>query len=100
MGISLIRPTAVSLLLAALCGCASQSELASIRLDRDNPKFKTRGCQDTLAAAETHKELKNTRMVASPVLLFFSAEKNSRTGEATMRVFLSSLCVSAAASVS
>jgi hypothetical protein len=72
MGISLIRPTAVSLLLAALCGCASQSELASIRLDRDNPKFKTRGCQDTLAAAETHKELKNTRMVASPILLFFS----------------------------
>jgi hypothetical protein len=72
MGHSFIRPAAVSLLLTALCGCASQSELASIRLDRDHPKFKTRGCQDALAAAETHKEIKNTRMVVSPVLLFFS----------------------------
>jgi len=72
MGISSIRLIAAALLLTGLCSCASQSELTAIRLDRDNPKFKTRGCQDTLAAAEAHKELKTTRMVASPILLFFS----------------------------
>ncbi|MFM7483975.1 MAG: hypothetical protein ACKO2S_06930, partial [Burkholderiaceae bacterium] len=61
-----------SLLLAALTGCASQSEMTAIRLDRDNPKFKSAGCQDSLSSAETHKDIKMARTIASPVLLFFS----------------------------
>lgn len=59
-------------LLAAVTGCASQSELTAIRLNRDNPKYKSSGCQDSLAAAETHKNIKTARTIASPVVLFFS----------------------------
>ena len=60
------------LLLSALAGCASQSELTARRLDRDNPKFKTAGCQDSLSAAEAHRDIKKVRTIASPVLLFVS----------------------------
>ena len=60
------------LLLSALAGCASQSELTARRLDRDNPKYKTAGCQDSLSAAEAHRDIKNVRTIASPVLLFVS----------------------------
>ena len=60
------------LLLSALAGCASQSELTARRLDRDNPKYKTAGCQDSLSAAEAHRDIKRARTVASPVLLFLS----------------------------
>ncbi|MFM7657341.1 MAG: hypothetical protein ACKO5Z_01955 [Burkholderiaceae bacterium] len=66
------RLVLTSTLLAALTGCASQSEMTAIRLDRDNPKFKSAGCQDSLSAAETHKDIKKARTIASPVLLFFS----------------------------
>ena len=58
--------------LVVISSCASQSELTSIRLDRDHPKFKTKGCQDSLSAAETHRDLKSARTIASPVLLFLS----------------------------
>ncbi len=60
------------LLLSALAGCASQSELTARRLDRDNPKYKTAGCQDSLSAAEAHRDIKRARTIASPVLLFVS----------------------------
>ena len=60
------------LLLSAIAGCASQSELTARRLDRDNPKYKTAGCQDSLSAAEAHRDIKNVRTIASPVLLFVS----------------------------
>jgi hypothetical protein len=60
------------LLLSVLAGCASQSELTARRLDRDNPKYKTAGCQDSLSAAEAHRDIKRARTVASPVLLFLS----------------------------
>jgi hypothetical protein len=60
------------LLLSTLVGCASQSELTARRLDRDNPKFKTAGCQDSLSAAESHRDIKRARTVASPVLLLLS----------------------------
>jgi hypothetical protein len=60
------------LLLSVLAGCASQSELTARRLDRDNPKYKTAGCQDSLAAAEAHRDIKKARTIASPVLLFLS----------------------------
>lgn len=60
------------LLLSALAGCASQSELTARRLDRDNPKYKTSGCQDSLSSAEAHRDIKTARTIASPVLLFLS----------------------------
>jgi len=60
------------LLLSAIAGCASQSELTARRLDRDNPKYKTAGCQDSLSAAEAHRDIKKVRTIASPVLLFLS----------------------------
>jgi len=66
------RLVLVLTLLAAVGGCASQSELTAIRLDRDNPKFKSAACQDSLAAAETHKDIKKARTIASPVVLFLS----------------------------
>jgi len=66
------RLVLTSTLLAAVTGCASQSEMTAIRLDRDNPKFKSAGCQDSLSSAETHKDIKMARTIASPVLLFFS----------------------------
>ena len=58
--------------LAVISSCASQSELTAIRLDREHPKFKTKGCQDSLSAAETHRDLKSARTIASPALLFLS----------------------------
>lgn len=66
------RLVLASVLLAAVTGCASQSELTAIRLDRDNPKFKSSACQDSLSAAETHKDIKKARTIASPVVLFLS----------------------------
>lgn len=66
------RRATAFLLIAGMSGCASHSEQTAIWLDRTNPKFKTQGCQDSLAAAELHRDIKTTRMVASPVLLFLS----------------------------
>ena len=60
------------LLLSTLIVCASQSELTARRLDRDHPKYKTAGCQDTLSAAEAHRDIKRARTIASPVLLLVS----------------------------
>lgn len=60
------------LLLSTLASCASQSELTARRLDRDHPKYNTPGCQDSLSAAESHRDIKKARTIASPVLLFFS----------------------------
>jgi hypothetical protein len=60
------------ILLSAVAGCASQSELTARRLDRDHPKYKTSGCQDSLSAAEAHRDIKKVRTIASPVLLYLS----------------------------
>ena len=59
-------------LFCALAGCASQSELTARKLDREHPKFTTQSCQDSLSAAETHRDLKKARTIASPVVLFLS----------------------------
>lgn len=72
MRLFVVRGGAGALLLAALCGCASQSELTSKRLDRENPKYVTQGCQDSLSAAQTHRGIKQARTIASPVVLFLS----------------------------
>ena len=72
MRASTVRLFASVLVLSALAGCASQSELTARRLDRDNPKYSTAGCQDSLSAAEAHRDIKKARTIASPVLLFLS----------------------------
>lgn len=59
-------------LLCTLAGCASKSEQTARKLDREHPQFTTSSCQDSLAAAETHRDLKKARTIASPVVLFLS----------------------------
>ncbi len=70
------RPT-VSLLsvavAAALAGCATESELTAIRLDRNNPKYASDACQRSIAASSVHTDLKNASMIASPALILMSA---------------------------
>ena len=55
-----------------LTGCASQYELTAIHLNPDHPRYKTRSCQNSLAASERHKEMKSAAMIATPALLFLS----------------------------
>lgn len=59
-------------LLLSLCGCASQSELTSIRLDPTHPKYATKACRESIAASEIHKDMKTATMVASPALIVLS----------------------------
>ena len=59
-------------MLATLSGCASQSELTAIRLDPAHPKYKSSGCQHSLAAGEMHRDVKTASMVATPALLLLS----------------------------
>lgn len=55
-----------------LTGCASQSELTAIHLDRDHPHYKSRSCQNSLSASELHKGVKSATMIATPALLLLS----------------------------
>jgi len=57
---------------AALAGCATESELAAIRVDRNDPKFASDACQRSLAASTVHTDLKTASMVASPALVLMS----------------------------
>ena len=59
-------------LLLSLGGCASQSELTSIHLDKDHPQYVSRECRNSIAAGEVHKDLKTATMVASPALILLS----------------------------
>jgi hypothetical protein len=63
----------VLLLSFALAGCASESELAAIRLDTTHPLYKSQACQQALSTVESHKEAKSVSTVAMPVLVFLSA---------------------------
>ena len=64
---------AVSVALAAcLGGCASQSELAALRLDPSHPHYRSVGCQSSIAGGTVHRDVKNVTMVATPVLLVLS----------------------------
>ena len=56
----------------ALAGCATESELAAIRLDRNDPKYATSECQRSIAASSVHSDRKNASMIASPALLLVS----------------------------
>ncbi len=57
---------------AALAGCASESELTAIRLDRSNPKYASDACQRSMAASSVHVDVKNASMIASPALILMS----------------------------
>ncbi len=65
---------ALSLVLAVLLGgCASQSELAALRLDTNNPQYRSEDCQSSIAGSAVHRDIKNITMVAAPVLVVLSA---------------------------
>ena len=59
-------------LVVSLSGCASQSELAALRVDPNNPKYHSQDCQSSIAGGSVHREVKTVRMVATPVLLVLS----------------------------
>ena len=64
---------AISVVLAAcLGGCASQSELAALRLDPNKPQYRSEGCQSSIAGSAVHRDVKSVTMVATPVLLILS----------------------------
>ncbi len=70
-----IRPTTVLLMCAvaaAVAGCATESEMAAIRLDRNDPKYASHECQQSIAASSVHTDRKNASMIASPALLLIS----------------------------
>ena len=56
----------------ALTGCATESELTAIRLDRNHPKYASPECQQSIAGGHVHSEVKNASMVATPALLLLS----------------------------
>jgi len=64
----------VSLLcaVAALAGCATESELAAIRLDHNDPRYASSECQQSIAASAVHADRKNASLVASPALVLLS----------------------------
>lgn len=62
----------VTLLSLSLVGCASQSELAAIRLDTTHPLYKSEACQKALSTVENHKDAKSVSNVATPVLVLLS----------------------------
>lgn len=53
-------------------GCASQSELAALRLDPKNPRYRSEACQNSIAASAVHRDAKTASMVATPILLIAS----------------------------
>lgn len=59
-------------LMVSLGGCASQSELAALRVDPHNPKYRSEGCQSSMAGSTVHRDVKTVSMVATPVLLLLS----------------------------
>lgn len=52
-----------------MLGCASQSSLTAASLDTHHPSFKTTACQEKLGSVWIHQDLKNTSMVAAPVMV-------------------------------
>lgn len=68
-----VKPLSFALMLVVgLSGCASQSELAALRLDPKNPKYRSEGCQSSIAGSSVHRDAKTVSMVATPVLLVIS----------------------------
>ncbi len=59
-------------IVACLGGCASQSELAALRLDPNKPQYRSEGCQSSIAGSAVHRDVKTVTMVATPALLILS----------------------------
>ncbi len=62
----------LAVLAACLAGCASQSELAALRLDPNKPQYRSEGCQSSIAGSAVHRDVKTVTMVATPALLILS----------------------------
>ena len=56
-------------LLLALSACSSQSRKTSVNLDPTHPRYASRECQMALGRAQVHDQIKQSRLLASPVLL-------------------------------
>jgi hypothetical protein len=56
-------------LAASLGGCASQSELTALRLNPDNPEYRSEACQNSIEGSTVHRDIKSVTMVATPGLL-------------------------------
>lgn len=68
-----IKATLCTLAIAvSLGGCATQSELAALRLDPKHPRYQTKECQKRIAGSTVHRDIKSVTMVATPVLLVVS----------------------------
>lgn len=65
------RRTVCALWLAclALTACSSQSRKTSANLDMSNPRYASRECQMALGQVQLHDDIKQSRIMASPVLL-------------------------------
>lgn len=67
-----LRLIALSLLAAALCSCASESELTAIRLDTSHPLYATESCQQSLNATRIHQDAKLVASITTPILVLLS----------------------------
>ena len=56
----------------ALSACTSQSRKMASNLDMSHPDYASRKCQLSLARAQVHDNIKQSRIVASPVAVLLS----------------------------
>ena len=63
---------AVLLTCLALSACTSQSRKTSSNLDMNHPRYASRECQMALGRAQLHDNIKQSRVMASPVAVLLS----------------------------
>ena len=56
----------------ALSACTSQSRKTSSNLDMNHPRYASRECQMALGRAQLHDNIKQSRVIASPVAVLLS----------------------------
>ena len=56
----------------ALSACTSQSRKTSSNLDMSHPRYASRECQMALGRAQLHDNIKQSRVIASPVAVLLS----------------------------
>lgn len=68
------RRTFCSVFLAclALSACTSQSRKTASNLDMSHPRYASRECQMAMGRAQLHDNIKQTRVMASPVAVLLS----------------------------
>jgi hypothetical protein len=52
----------------SLAGCASHSTETAKQLDRTRPEYRSAACQQTLGEVWIHQDIKNTTMLATPIV--------------------------------